>query len=153
MARITTLVSLAAIALFGQVSQAQSTLHGTSTRVGNTTLHSWSNGTTGTTSRIGSTSFHNLSTGIKGTTQRIGTTDFHSFSNGVSGNTRRIRVSSFTTLGGKTSLVSTQIGTTTFHNSGTGLGTTTRIGNSTFTTLPYRPVSGGTYVPRRLSVR
>jgi hypothetical protein len=152
MNRITAVVSLATIAIFGPVSQAQSTLYGTSTRVGNTTFHSWSNGTSGTIVSVGSTKFHRLSTGVTGTTQRIGTTSFHSFSNGARGTTQRVGASSFTRLDGS-SVISTRIGNTDFHNSSAGLGTTTRIGTSKFTTLPYQPVNGGMYVPRRLSGR
>ena len=49
----------------------------TSSVVGSTTFHSWSDGTSGTSSSVGGTTFHNWSDGTSGTSSRIGGTTFH----------------------------------------------------------------------------
>jgi hypothetical protein len=52
----------------------------TTTKIGDTEYHRFSDGTRGTTTRIGDTEYHRFSDGTRGTTTRIGDTEYHRFS-------------------------------------------------------------------------
>ena len=51
---------------------AQPVFAGSSRRIGKTTFHNFSDGTSGTSRKIGKTTFHNFSDGTSGTSRRIG---------------------------------------------------------------------------------
>jgi len=55
------------------------TYAGSSQRVGNTTFHTFDDGTTATSQNVGGTTFHNFNNGSSGTSQNVGGTTFNNW--------------------------------------------------------------------------
>lgn len=70
-------IIIAILALAVTVYAKDKTVRGTTTQVGNTQYHRFSDGTRGTTTQVGNTQYHRFSDGTRATTTKTGNTTQH----------------------------------------------------------------------------